>query len=214
MSRDEVGKFGQICLPKNYRAGGEQLANDRRILSGLRSFEGKGTGGGALAVGCCDVVLDEDRDTGERAAVRRLLPVGQCCDGERVRIDLAHRIEAPPGAVIGRDAGEVACVSAVELVRPSTSACCTSARLALPTWKASSITCSPLLKAPAPGRPQATYPPANLGQRLPRGGAGGVRRVRPPRSVDAPRAPRYNRRRPGCRGTTRGPADRDLVTGS
>ena len=60
-----------------------------------------------LAVGCCDVVLDEDRDTGERAAVRRLLPVGQCSDGERVRIDLAHRVEARPGAVIGRDAGEV-----------------------------------------------------------------------------------------------------------
>src|SRR5450755_2972733 len=35
-------------------------------------------------------------------------------------------------------------------MRPSTSACCTSARLALPTRKASSIACSPLLKAVAP----------------------------------------------------------------
>jgi hypothetical protein len=56
-----------------------------------------------LAVGCCDVVLDEDGDTGERAAVRRLLAVAQRSDGERVLIDLAHRVEARPGAVTAFD---------------------------------------------------------------------------------------------------------------
>jgi len=104
VDRDEIGEFGQIRLAENHRAGGtQQLANDGRILPGSRRFEGKGAGGGVLAVGCCDVVLDEDGDTGERAAVRRLLAVAQRSDGERVLIDLAHRVEARPGAVTAFD---------------------------------------------------------------------------------------------------------------
>jgi hypothetical protein len=49
-----------------------------------------------LAVGGRDVILDEDRDAGERVALRRLLPVAQSSDGERVRVDLADRVEVGP----------------------------------------------------------------------------------------------------------------------
>jgi hypothetical protein len=44
-----------------------------------------------LAVGGRDVILDEDWNAGERVAFRRLLPVAQFGDGERVRVDLVAR---------------------------------------------------------------------------------------------------------------------------
>ena len=107
VDRDEIGEFGQIRLSKDHGASGAQPAHDGRILLGPCRLEGKGTGGRVLAVGGRDVVLDQDRDAGERVALRRLLAVTRSCDGERVRVDLAHRVEAQPGAVIGRDAGEI-----------------------------------------------------------------------------------------------------------
>jgi len=50
-----------------------------------------------------DVVLEEDRDPRERSPPARRDVIERGGDGERIWVDLAHRIEARPGPVIGLD---------------------------------------------------------------------------------------------------------------
>ena len=64
------------------------------------------------AVVCClvagrDVVLEEDRNAGERPLPARLHAIERGRDGERVGVDLAHRVEPRPGPVIGLDPRQI-----------------------------------------------------------------------------------------------------------
>ena len=60
-----------------------------------------------LLVGGRDIVLDQDRQTGERLLRIGLDLVEGGGDRQRVGIDLAHRIEIGAGTVISLDAREI-----------------------------------------------------------------------------------------------------------
>ena len=107
VDREDVGEFGQIGLAEDDRAGGAQPRRDRGVAFGAGLGQGQRAGGGVLLVAGRDVVLQEDRDAGERLAGVGLDPIERSRDRQRLGVDLAHRVELRPGTVIGLDPRQI-----------------------------------------------------------------------------------------------------------
>ena len=103
VDREDVRELGEVGLAENDRAGIAQALRHRCVAHGLGIGERQRAGGGVLGIAGGDVVLQEDRDAFERPPLCRLCGVEPFRDGERLRIEFAHRIEARAGAIIGLD---------------------------------------------------------------------------------------------------------------
>ncbi len=107
VDREDVRELGQVGLAEDDRAGRAQQRHQRRIARSARLGQRQRTGRRVHAVAGRDVVLYEDRYAGERAMAAQSSAVAGHRVGERVGVDLAHRVEPRPGPVIRLDARQI-----------------------------------------------------------------------------------------------------------
>ncbi len=99
----------QIGFAQNHGAGRTQPFDHGGVARLWRVCQRQRAGGSLHAVGCIDVVFDQDRNAMHRAAWTFLLPltIQGVGDGERVGIGLDHRAQRGPTTVDGFDSSQV-----------------------------------------------------------------------------------------------------------
>jgi hypothetical protein len=107
--RADVRPLGEVRLAEDHGSRGAQLLDHERIARRLHVDERERARGGLHAVGRRDVVLHQHGNAVQRAARPRALAflVERGRDGERIRIQLDHGIDARAGLVDRLDAREI-----------------------------------------------------------------------------------------------------------
>jgi hypothetical protein len=75
VERDNVRELGQVGFAENDSARGAQPRDDRCVAGSVRLGQRQRSGGRMNSVASRDIVLDENRDPGERPALARLRAV-------------------------------------------------------------------------------------------------------------------------------------------
>ena len=109
MAGAHIGPLAEIGLAQNDRARLAQLLRDERVFHRLRSDQRQRSRRGLHAVGCVDVVFDEDGNAVQRpaGAFRLALGIELFGYGKRVRIHFDHAVHRRPALVHGFDARQI-----------------------------------------------------------------------------------------------------------
>jgi len=103
IDRQDIGELGEVRFAEDHRAGLAQELRHRRVAIGVGVRKRQRAGGGVLGVAGCDIVLEENRDSLQRPPRAGFAGVDRCRNCRRIRVHLAHRVEARAGAIIGFD---------------------------------------------------------------------------------------------------------------